>query len=39
MGLFIAASSNDNFKDDKMDIAKTALSIGPSIANNSFFIQ
>ena len=37
MGLFIATSSNDNFKDDKMDIAKTALSIGPSIANKSFF--
>ena len=37
MGLFIAASSNDNFKDDKMDIAKTALSIGPSIASKSFF--
>ena len=37
MGLFIATSNNDNFKDDKMDIAKTALSIGPSIATKSFF--
>ena len=37
IGLLIATSSNDNFKDDKMEIAKTALSIGPSIANKSFF--
>ena len=25
------------FKDDRMEIAKTALSIGPSIASKSFF--
>ena len=37
MGLLIATSANDNFKDDRMEIAKTALSIGPSIANKSFF--
>ena len=37
MGLLIATTTNDNFKDDKMEIAKTALSIGPSIASKSFF--
>ncbi len=37
MGLLIATTSNDNFKDDRMDVAKTALSIGPSIATKSFF--
>ncbi len=37
MGLLIATSSNDNLKDERMDIAKTALSIGPSIATKSFF--
>ena len=37
MGLLIATNSNDNFNDDRMEIAKTALSIGPSIANRSFF--
>ena len=37
MGLLIATTANDNFKDDRMEIAKTALSIGPSIANKSFF--
>merc|ERR1711991_301158 len=37
MGLLIATTANDNFKDDRMQIAKTALSIGPSIANKSFF--
>ncbi len=37
MGLLIATSSNDNFKDDRMEVAKTALSIGPSIATKSFF--
>lgn len=37
IGLFIATSANDNFKKDRMDIAKTALSIGPSIASKSFF--
>jgi predicted Zn-dependent protease len=37
MGLIIASSANDNFKDDRMDIAKAALSIGPSIATKSFF--
>merc|ERR1711991_22674 len=37
MGLLIATTANDNFKDDKMEIAQTALSIGPSIATKSFF--
>ena len=37
MGLLIATSSNKNLKNNKMDIAKTALSIGPSLANKSFF--
>ena len=37
MGLLIATSSNDNFKENKMDLAKTAISIGPSIASKSFF--
>jgi len=37
VGLLIAGTSNDNFKDDRMEIAKTALSIGPSIATKSFF--
>merc|ERR1711991_178975 len=37
MGLVIATTTNDNFKDDRMEIAQTALSIGPSIATKSFF--
>merc|ERR1711991_678669 len=37
MGLVIATTANDNFKDDRMEIAQTALSIGPSIATKSFF--
>ena len=37
MGLLIATTANDNFKDDRMEIAQTALSIGPSIATKSFF--
>ena len=37
MGLLIATTANDNFKDDRMEIAQTALSIGPSIASKSFF--
>ena len=37
MGLLIASTNNENFKDNKMEIAKTALSIGPSIASKSFF--
>ncbi len=37
MGLLVATSANDNFKDDRMEIARTALSIGPSIATKSFF--
>ncbi|MAJ23951.1 MAG: hypothetical protein CMP36_00415 [Rickettsiales bacterium] len=37
MGLIMAGASNDTFKDDKMIIAQTALSIGPSIATKSFF--
>ena len=37
VGLLIATTSNDNFNNDKMEIAKTALSIGPSIATKSFF--
>ncbi len=37
MGLIIAGSSNDNFNNDRMDIAKTILSVGPAIATKSFF--
>ena len=37
MGLLIATTANDNLKDDRMEIAQTALSIGPSIATKSFF--
>ncbi len=37
MGLLIASSSNDSFKGNKIDIAKTALSIGPTIATKSFY--
>ena len=37
MGLLIASSSNESFKDNRLDIAKTALSIGPTIATKSFF--
>merc|ERR1711991_937706 len=37
MGLVIATTTNDNFKEDRMKIAQTALSIGPSRATKSFF--
>ena len=37
MGLLILGTSNDNFKNDRTDIAKSVLSIGPVIAQKSFF--
>ncbi len=37
MGILVLGSTNDNFKNDRVDIANTVLSIGPSLAQKSFF--
>ncbi len=37
MGAILLSNSNDDLKDDRIDIAKTVLSIGPAIAEKSFF--
>ena len=37
MGILVLGTTNDNFKNDRVDIANTVLSIGPSLAQKSFF--
>ncbi len=37
MGMLILSSTSDSLKKDRIDIAQTVLSLGPSIATKSFF--
>ena len=37
MGLLILGSTNDSFKENRIDIAKTVLSIGPTLATKNFY--
>ena len=36
MGMLILGSTSDSLKKDRIDIAQTVLSLGPSIATKAF---
>ena len=36
--MLILSSTSDSLKKDRIDIAQTVLSLGPSIATKSFFL-
>ena len=37
VGVLVLSSKNDNFKDNRTDMAKTVLSIAPSLAEKTFY--
>ena len=37
VGVLVLSSNNDNFKDNRTDMAKTVLSIAPSLAEKTFY--